>query len=111
MERTVGAGPGVANPVQQPEEQVVIVDEQNNVVCARAASPARAAPRYWLAPDAPRSLARQVGAATRAEMRARNLPHRASFVFLHNAAGALFVQQRVAWKETYPSHYDPAPVR
>jgi isopentenyldiphosphate isomerase len=44
-------------------------------------------------------------------MRARNLPHRASFVFLHNAAGALFVQQRVAWKETYPSHYDPAPVR
>ena len=44
-------------------------------------------------------------------MRARNLPHRASFIFVHNSAGALFVQQRVAWKETYPSHYDPAPVR
>ena len=44
-------------------------------------------------------------------MRAGNLPHRASFVFLHNSAGKLFVQQRVAWKETYPSHHDPAPVR
>jgi len=53
----------------------------------------------------------QVGSATRAAMRAGNLPHRASFVFLHNSAGKLFVQQRVAWKETYPSHHDPAPVR
>jgi isopentenyldiphosphate isomerase len=44
-------------------------------------------------------------------MRSRNLPHRASFVFLHNSGGLLFVQQRVAWKETYPSHHDPAPVR
>ena len=44
-------------------------------------------------------------------MRSRNLPHRASFVFLHNSAGKLFVQQRVSWKETYPSHHDPAPVR
>ena len=44
-------------------------------------------------------------------MRSRNLPHRASFIFLHNSAGQLFVQQRVAWKETYPSHHDPAPVR
>ena len=44
-------------------------------------------------------------------MRSRNLPHRASFVFLHNSAGLLFVQQRVAWKETYPTHHDPAPVR
>lgn len=44
-------------------------------------------------------------------MRAGNLVHRASFVFVHNSAGELFVQQRVAWKETYPSHHDPAPVR
>lgn len=70
-------------PVQQPLERVVIVDADNRVV----------------------------GATTRAEMRARNLIHRASFTFVHNSAGQLFVQRRVAWKETYPSHYDPAPVR
>ena len=68
-------------PVQQPLERVVIVDADNNVA----------------------------GSATRAEMRARNLIHRSSFIFVHNSAGQLFVQRRVAWKETYPSHYDPAP--
>jgi hypothetical protein len=73
----------VLGAVQQPLERVVIVDADNNVL----------------------------GATTRAEMRARNLIHRASFTFVHNTAGQLFVQRRVAWKETYPSHFDPAPVR
>ena len=76
---------GVPAPgaVQQPLERVVIVDADNRVV----------------------------GATTRAEMRVRNLIHRASFTFVHNSRGQLFVQRRVAWKETYPSHFDPAPVR
>ena len=42
-------------------------------------------------------------------MRSGNLIHRASFVFLFNSSGRLFVQKRVAWKETYASHFDPAP--
>lgn len=73
--------PTVPGPVQQPHERVVIVDEENRVV----------------------------GASSRADMRSRNSIHRASFVFVHNNTGQLFVQQRVAWKETYPSHFDPAP--
>lgn len=68
-------------PVQQPDELVAIVNQRNEVV----------------------------GSATRAAMRAGNLWHRSSFVFLHRSSGELFVQQRVAWKETYPSHHDPAP--
>lgn len=28
---------------------------------------------------------------------------------LHGAQGHIFVQKRVAFKETFPSHYDPAP--
>lgn len=50
-----------------------------------------------------------VGEASRRDMRARNLPHRASFVLLFRSSGELFVQRRVAWKETYPGHFDPAP--
>jgi isopentenyldiphosphate isomerase len=69
------------NAVQQPLERVVIVDDANRVVSS----------------------------VTRAELREQNLTHRASFVFVHNSSGQLFVQQRVSWKETYPSHHDPAP--
>ena len=70
-----------APAVQQPEERVVIVDLANTVV----------------------------GEASRRDMRARNLPYRASFVLLFRSSGELFVQRRVAWKETYPGHFDCAP--
>ena len=72
---------GSKNVVQNPNELVCIVDEENKVV----------------------------GSATRAEMRAKNLIHRCSYVMIFNDEGKMFVQRRVSFKETYPHFYDPAP--
>jgi isopentenyl-diphosphate delta-isomerase len=47
-----------------------------------------------------------VGMATRADVHARKLRHRAVHVFLFNASGELFVQKRAATKDTFPRHYD-----
>ena len=70
------------NAVQKPGELVTVVNERNE----ECGSP-----------------------ATRAEGRAKNLIHRCSYVVIRNGAGDFFVQKRVAFKETYPSMYDPAP--
>ena len=51
-----------------------------------------------------------IGTATRAEVRAQNLPHRCSYcLVVDGAEKRVLVQKRVAWKETYPSHHDPCP--
>merc|ERR1719159_708441 len=48
--------------------------------------------------------------APRAEVRSENLPHRCSYcLIMDSAEERVLVQKRVAWKETYPSHYDPCP--
>jgi isopentenyl-diphosphate delta-isomerase type 1 len=47
-----------------------------------------------------------VGMATRADVHARKLRHRAVHVFLFNGSGELFVQRRSASKDTFPRHYD-----
>jgi isopentenyl-diphosphate delta-isomerase type 1 len=47
-----------------------------------------------------------VGTATRADVHARKLRHRAVHVFLFNTRGELFVQKRSATKDTFPRHYD-----
>ena len=58
--------------------------------------------------DPPPSM--QVRTETRAVVRAQNLPHRSSFcLVVDGAEQRVLVQKRVAWKETYPSHYDPCP--
>lgn len=62
------------------DEMVVLVDEENRVT----------------------------GAAPRHEMRARNLPHRATYVFVFNSAGELYVQHRTMTKDVYPGYYDLA---
>ena len=51
---------------------------------------------------------RVVGTVTRAEMRARRLPHRSVYVLVFNARGELFVHLRTATKDVFPSHWDPA---
>jgi isopentenyldiphosphate isomerase len=51
---------------------------------------------------------RVVGRATRAEMRARRLRHRATYLLLFNARGELFVHLRTPTKDVYPSHWDVA---
>jgi isopentenyldiphosphate isomerase len=51
---------------------------------------------------------RVVGVATRAEMRARHLPHRCVYVLVFNARGELFVHQRTASKDVFPSYWDVA---
>jgi len=51
---------------------------------------------------------REVGTATRAQMRRANLIHRATYVLVFNSRGELFVHQRTAGKDIYPAHYDIA---
>lgn len=49
-----------------------------------------------------------VGTATRREMRARRLPHRCTYILVFNRAGQLFIHQRTATKDVFPSHWDVA---
>ncbi|KAK9859851.1 hypothetical protein WJX84_000727 [Apatococcus fuscideae] len=70
-----------SNPVQQPKEQVQIVDENNQ----------------------------PIGSASRKDMREQQLLHRCSFVITRNSQEQVLVQKRVHFKEIYPSFYDPAP--
>lgn len=52
---------------------------------------------------------RVVGLVTRAEMRARNLPHRAvSVVVRRPADGAVLVHRRAGWKDLWPGRWDLA---
>jgi isopentenyldiphosphate isomerase len=51
---------------------------------------------------------RVVGQATRGEMRARRLRHRATYLLLFNRRGELFVHLRTPTKDVYPSHWDVA---
>jgi len=70
-------------PVQKPEELVG--------VCTRESSSV-------------------VRTASRADVRAQNLPHRCSYCLVLDAEERrVLVQRRVASKETYPSHWDPCP--
>jgi isopentenyldiphosphate isomerase len=47
-----------------------------------------------------------IGQVTRREMRARRLPHRATYLLVFNTLGELFVHQRTSNKDVYPSHWD-----
>lgn len=51
---------------------------------------------------------RVLGRASRAEMRAGRLRHRATYLLLFNPRGELFVHLRTASKDVYPSHWDVA---
>jgi 8-oxo-dGTP pyrophosphatase MutT (NUDIX family) len=62
------------------DELVAIVDERNKVV----------------------------GAVPRREMRAGNLPHRATYILVFNPRGELYVQKRTQSKDVFPGYYDVA---
>jgi 8-oxo-dGTP pyrophosphatase MutT (NUDIX family) len=49
---------------------------------------------------------RVTGAASRAEMRRLGLPHRATYIFVFDAAGNLYVQHRTMTKDVYPGYWD-----
>jgi isopentenyldiphosphate isomerase len=49
---------------------------------------------------------RVVGRTTRAEMRRRNLPHRAVYVLVLSSRDELFVHQRTQSKDVYPGYRD-----
>jgi isopentenyldiphosphate isomerase len=51
---------------------------------------------------------RRVGTVSRREMRARRLPHGATYVLVFNARGELFVHLRSPDKDVYPAHWDVA---
>jgi len=50
----------------------------------------------------------ETGSAPRHEMRARGLPHRASYILVFNSKAELFVQKRTMTKDIYPGYYDVA---
>lgn len=50
----------------------------------------------------------EAGIAPRHEMRARRLPHRATYIFVFDARGRLLVQKRTDSKDMYPGFYDLA---
>ena len=47
-----------------------------------------------------------IGTATRSDVHARKLRHRAVHVFLFNLKGELFIQKRAATKDSFPRCYD-----
>ena len=47
-----------------------------------------------------------VGSCRRADMRAQNLRHRATYIFLLNSSGQLLVQKRSAVKDYCPGYFD-----
>jgi 8-oxo-dGTP pyrophosphatase MutT (NUDIX family) len=51
---------------------------------------------------------REVGIASRQEMRAGNLPHRATYVFIRRPDGMLVGQHRTKNKDVYPGYIDLA---
>lgn len=65
-------------PVQ--DEIVLIVDKENNVT----------------------------GTASRHEMRAKCLPHRATYILVFNSKNELFVHKRTMGKDIYPGYFDIA---
>lgn len=51
---------------------------------------------------------RPVGDQPRRLMRERNLPHRATYIFVFDLEGRVLVQRRTATKDLYPGYYDLA---
>lgn len=49
---------------------------------------------------------RTVATVPRREMRGRRLPHRCTYLLVFNTRGELFVHERTATKDVYPSHWD-----
>lgn len=49
---------------------------------------------------------RVVTQATRREIRARNLRHRAAYIFVFNTQGQLFVHRRAETKDVFPGYWD-----
>ena len=67
--------------MMSPQDEIVtIVDEKNNVT----------------------------GSAPRSVMRAKGLPHRATYVLVFSSTGELYVQKRTPVKDIYPGYYDVA---
>jgi len=50
----------------------------------------------------------ETGSAPRHEMRAKGLPHRATYILVFNSKDELFVQKRTMSKDIYPGYYDIA---
>ena len=51
---------------------------------------------------------RVIGVATRSEMREQRLPHRCVYLLVFNSRGELFIHQRTATKDVFPSYWDVA---
>jgi isopentenyldiphosphate isomerase len=51
---------------------------------------------------------RVIAQATRGEVRAQGLRHRATYILVFNSQGQLFVHRRTETKDIYPSYYDVA---
>jgi len=50
----------------------------------------------------------EAGSASRHEMRAKGLPHRATYILVFNSKDELFIQKRTMIKDIYPGYFDIA---
>jgi 8-oxo-dGTP pyrophosphatase MutT (NUDIX family) len=51
---------------------------------------------------------KETGSASRHEMRAKGLPHRATYILVFNSKGRIFIQKRTMGKDVYPGYHDVA---
>ena len=51
---------------------------------------------------------KEADSASRSEMRARGLVHRATYILVFNSSNELFVQKRTMHKDIYPGYFDLA---
>ena len=49
-----------------------------------------------------------LGSVPRGQMREETLCHRATYIFVFNSKGQLYVQERALSKDIYPGYFDPA---
>ncbi len=49
-----------------------------------------------------------LGSVPRGQMREETLCHRATYIFVFNSKGQLYVQERTLSKDIYPGYFDPA---
>ena len=47
-----------------------------------------------------------IGVTTRADIRARRLPHRCTYILVFNRRGDLFIHQRTPTKDVFPGYWD-----
>jgi 16S rRNA (adenine1518-N6/adenine1519-N6)-dimethyltransferase len=98
--RAAGVSPLARAEDLSPEEWIALSEHLAPVRPARAQD--GAGERFPVVDECDR----QIGAASRAEVHARGLRHRAIHAFVFDRTGRLFLQKRSRWKDVHPGKWD-----